>query len=194
MFSPDRTVIPKATSSALSAAVKGKTRSAPKALLVIDGPAGSGKTTLALEMAELLKAQTVHMDDLYDGWQGIEAGVSLLKDVVLKQFFAGSEISFSKYDWTLGCYQEKETVLEESAVLVVEGCGSGGVFLAELPHILVWIEADNHERLRRGLLRDGVDLKEEWLQFMLDEQIIYQQNNTKERADFRLNGFSEIIS
>ena len=38
-------------------------------VITIDGPAGSGKTTLAKElMSSLDSCYTIHMDDLYEGW------------------------------------------------------------------------------------------------------------------------------
>ena len=42
-------------------------------LLAIDGPAGSGKTTLAAklqsEYQQSSTVQVIHMDDLYKGWE-----------------------------------------------------------------------------------------------------------------------------
>ena len=39
-------------------------------LICIDGPAGSGKTTLATSLSKLLdKAHLIHMDEIYDGWE-----------------------------------------------------------------------------------------------------------------------------
>ena len=41
-------------------------------LVCVDGPAGSGKTTLAAAVAALAPRRTlVHIDDLYDGWDGL---------------------------------------------------------------------------------------------------------------------------
>ncbi|MGO1280054.1 MAG: AAA family ATPase, partial [Cellulosimicrobium funkei] len=40
-------------------------------LVVVDGPAGSGKTTLAAQLEAALPAQVLHMDDLYEGWRGL---------------------------------------------------------------------------------------------------------------------------
>jgi uridine kinase len=38
-------------------------------IITIDGPAGSGKTTLAQKLVnDLSDAQVIHMDDLYEGW------------------------------------------------------------------------------------------------------------------------------
>jgi pantothenate kinase-related protein Tda10 len=48
-------------------------------LLCIDGPAGSGKTTLAGEVAAEAMAEmsvaVVHLDDVYPGWDGLAEGV-----------------------------------------------------------------------------------------------------------------------
>ena len=41
-------------------------------IVAIDGPAGSGKTTLASRIASTWVDEnvvTIHMDDLYDGWE-----------------------------------------------------------------------------------------------------------------------------
>ena len=40
-------------------------------LVCVDGPAGSGKTTLAEEVASLSGAPVIHMDDLFEGWDGL---------------------------------------------------------------------------------------------------------------------------
>ena len=41
-------------------------------IIAIDGPAGAGKTTLALDiklaLAQRYSITEIHMDDLYDGW------------------------------------------------------------------------------------------------------------------------------
>ena len=46
-------------------------------LIAIDGPSGAGKTTLARDVAAVLAAPTIHMDDLYPGWDGLRAAVGL---------------------------------------------------------------------------------------------------------------------
>src|SRR5690606_19498388 len=46
-------------------------------LVCVDGPAGSGKTTLAGRLAEALDhAPVLHLDDLYEGWSGLDGDLA----------------------------------------------------------------------------------------------------------------------
>ena len=37
-------------------------------IILIDGPAGAGKTTFSLKLQNELGCQVVHLDDHYNGW------------------------------------------------------------------------------------------------------------------------------
>ena len=43
-------------------------------VVLLDGRSGSGKTVLAESLAPRLDAQLVSLDELYPGWEGLEAG------------------------------------------------------------------------------------------------------------------------
>ena len=51
-------------------------------IILIDGPAGSGKTTLSHQLSAELNCQVVHLDDHYNGWD--EALGSGLTEVLLQ--------------------------------------------------------------------------------------------------------------
>jgi hypothetical protein len=72
---------------------------------------------------------------------------------------------------------------------VVEGCGAAARQVDALGAFRVWVEADDVERLRRGLERDGDDAREHWLRWMADEAAHYEREDTRQRADLRLDGF-----
>ena len=59
-----------------------KVKSDKSFIIAIDGPAGSGKTTLAQKLVnDLSDAQVIHMDDLYDGWNDpLSAKLNTLTD------------------------------------------------------------------------------------------------------------------
>jgi len=162
-------------------------------LVVIDGPAGSGKTTLAAQLGAELSAQVIHMDDLYEGWTGMSAGVGRLVEQVLAPLAAGRPGSYRRYDWTLGGFAELHEV-PLAPFLVVEGCGAGARRVAPLTTLLVWVEADDELRLARGLARDGEDAREHWIGWMATEREVYAAEGTAQRADVVLDGFGEPLA
>ncbi len=164
-------------------------------LVVVDGPAGSGKTTLAAQLTDALgPAPTVHQDDLYEGWEaGPDGGAARLAQWVLTPLAAGRRARYRRYDWPSGEYAEWHDV-PSSAYLVIEGCGAGARAVDALDRLLVWVEADDAERLRRGLARDGADEREHWLRWMVAEEAHYARERTRERADVRIDGFGAVLA
>ncbi len=161
------------------------------ALICIDGPAGSGKTTLAAQLGPALGAQVVHMDDLYTGWRGIESGVMMLGERILAPLAQGEPGSYERFDWEAGEYRETHAVAP-AEFLIIEGCASATTVVDRFEPLIIWVEAQDDVRLARGLDRDGQDLKSQWLTFMEDERSIYEANCTPERAHVRLDGFGNI--
>jgi uridine kinase len=150
-------------------------------LVCIDGPAGSGKTTLAAQVVELGDASVVPMDDLYPGWDGLfEVDPVVLG--VLGPLSEGRAASYRRYDWTVGEHAEAHTV-EPVDLLVLEGVGSGNRAWQDLVTTLVWVEAPDDVRLVRGLARDGEHLRAQWLRWIADESRLFAQEDTRARAD-----------
>ena len=95
-------------------------------LISVDGPAGSGKSTLAARLAARAEARglsvlVLHMDDLYDGWDGAARGFGLLRDHVLSRLAEGREGRYRRYDWNLRAYAERHVVPVSMDLLIVEG-------------------------------------------------------------------------
>jgi uridine kinase len=163
-------------------------------LLCIDGPAGSGKTTLAealrREMAEApggLSARVVHMDDLYAGWAGLEAGMHTLATRVVAPLRAGRPGRYRRFDWHRGAFAE-ECLVEPVDVLVVEGVGAGTTACAAAVTCLVWVSAPPAVRLSRGLARDGEAMRPQWLAWQRQEAEMFARERTQERADVVVDG------
>lgn len=150
-------------------------------LVCIDGPAGSGKTTLAGAVHTLTGAAVVHMDDLYPGWDGLFEVVPHVLEI-LTPLAAGRAGAYRRYDWVAGEYAESRRV-EPAPLLVLEGVGSGNRAWRQWVSTLVWVEAPAQARLSRGLERDGAGVREKWLAWMRDEERLFGEEGTRAAAD-----------
>lgn len=155
-------------------------------LLCIDGPAGSGKTTLAQAVAALLPVQVIHMDDLYDGWRGLP-DVHRQLETLTRPLASGESGAYRRYDWHRGRYAETVEVPPVD-VLLIEGVGSGSSTIEELITLLVWVESDQPTRLRRGLARDGENRRNHWRRWQELEQDHLRREKTRDRAALRFDG------
>jgi uridine kinase len=166
-------------------------------LVAVDGPAGSGKTTLAAAVAvgcvaAGASAQVVHLDDLYAGWSGLDGDLwPRLSAQVLEPLRRGRPGRFQRYDWVAGRFADWVDV-PVADVLVLEGCGSGRRDAVRDLGVLVWVEADDDTRLTRGLERDGADALPHWERWMRDEAAHFRREGTRERADVRVDAWGRM--
>ena len=150
-------------------------------LVCIDGPSGAGKTTLANDVAADLAAPTVHMDDLYPGWDGLRAGTHRAQEWVVGPLTEGLPARYRRWDWAAGEYAEW-VQLPSSEVVVLEGCGSGALPGGAFASVLVWVEAAEDVRYARGMARDP-GFAPYWDQWAAQERRLYDADRTWERAD-----------
>ena len=150
-------------------------------LVCIDGLAGAGKTTLALGLAAITRTQVVHADELLEGWSGLP-GLGATLDTVLRPLAAGASSEWTRWDWHASAWAESHP-LSPGGLLVVEGVGSAPARIDDLVTTLVWVEAPRQERLRRGIARDGEQMRPQWEQWLDDEAALHARERTRDRAD-----------
>jgi len=155
-------------------------------LICVDGPAGSGKTTLGRALAAATGAALVHTDDLMEGWGGFATVATQLTGLVT-ELAAGRVGSYRVYDWHEARF-DATVELAPAPWLVVEGVGSGEPAIAAHVTTLVWVEVDDTLRLARGLARDGAHMEPFWRTFMGQERELFARHRTQERADVLVDG------
>jgi uridine kinase len=157
-------------------------RAARTRVLAIDGRTGSGKTTLGGLLALRLDAPVVQLEQIYPGWDGLQAGIDLLVDAVLVPLSTGHLAQVPRYDWLVGRFVEPWP-LEPPELLIVEGVGAGARAAATFASVLVWLELAADERKRRALARDGEVFRPYWESWAAQEDILLAREQTPERAD-----------
>ena len=151
-------------------------------LVCIDGPAGSGKTTLAAEVADRApEARVLHMDDVYEGWDGLPLVVDQLARL-LRPLARGEAGCYRRYDWYAGDYAERVVVPGDRG-LVLEGVGAGNAGLATHATVLVWVEAPPEVCDARWLARDGELARVHGPAWRQAEAALFAREHTRERAD-----------
>jgi uridine kinase len=153
----------------------------PGRLICIDGPAGSGKTTLATAVADLTGAPIIHMDDLFEGWDGLP-GITDQLDSILLPLVEGATGSYRRYDWHRAAFAETVTV-PPAPLLVIEGVGSGAAAYDDLRTALAWVDAPYESRMRRGIERDGDAFAPHWEAWAEAEAKLFAREQTAARAD-----------
>jgi uridine kinase len=184
--------------AALTKQVAGLLDIKPTPILLIDGRAASGKSTLAQDLEnalfrELQQApKVVHMDDLYPGWEGLKAGSQYLVQNILQPLSQGKTAHWQIWDWAKnerGNSAEPGNGWREFAggtPLIIEGCGSLSRASKELADLSIWLEVDLAVRRQRWQDRDGEAFDEYWPSWMVQEDEFYQVERSKELADLVL--------
>jgi hypothetical protein len=176
-------------------------------LVCVDGPSGAGKTQLAAGLGVALgDPPLLHMDDLYPGWDGLAAGVALLRSDIVAPLAVGQPARYRRWDWARAAYAESRD-LGTPPLLIVEGVGAGAVIaphatvpptgaaeslagaaelVAPVASLSVWLDASEEVRYRRSMERDGATYAPHWARWAAQERAHFATDGTRERADVAL--------
>ncbi|MGW6571563.1 uridine kinase family protein [Streptomyces sp. NPDC054945] len=153
----------------------------PVRLIGIDGHAGSGKSTFAGRLAEVLGAPVLHLDDVATheelfGWE------ERLRAQVLEPLAAGRSAHWTPYDWVERRFGP-ERVLEPAPLLLVEGVGAGRAALRPRLARLLWMETAREQSWQRGRNRDGRELSDFWDGWERAERAHFSNDPSRPFAD-----------
>lgn len=158
-------------------------------VITIDGPAGSGKTTLAKELSSVLDScYTIHMDDLYEGWDStLNLKLTDKLKTILSCLMNENRIRFTPFDWLVSKFGSQVDVAAPK-YLIIEGVGSGQIAIRDFVSLSLWIEVLPDLGLERVIKRDGPSVTEFMPAFIVAQNAHFEKEDTRKSADYRLSG------
>jgi hypothetical protein len=162
-------------------------------IVLIDGRSNSGKSTLAAEVQNLIfkngesAPRVVHMDDLYLGWNGLQAGADYLNRFILKPLSDSYIAQWREFDWANPGepgFEARNGEWREFAggtPLIIEGCGALNQLSAQVANIKIWLEVPQEIRHQRWLEREGS--ADHWAEWAAQEEEFYAREKSSELAD-----------
>jgi hypothetical protein len=122
------------------------------------------------------------MDDVYDGWSGLAAGVANLGRWLLEPLRSGGPGGYHRFDWAAERYAEWH-VVSPGGLLVLEGVGAAARQVDGLASLRVWVEIPLAERTARWRTRDR-GLADAFIPaWQLQEQEHFRADETRQRSD-----------
>jgi energy-coupling factor transporter ATP-binding protein EcfA2 len=163
--------------------------SAVRPVVLVDGGSGSGKTTLATALAAAWASPVtlIRLDDIYPGWDGLDAASAHLHDDVLLPFASGAQARWRGWDWTADAPADWHGV-DPAVPLLVEGSGALSRANRALASFAVWIELDAVTRKQRALDRDGDAYRPHWDRWAAQESAFREREHPVELADVVVDG------
>lgn len=142
-------------------------------LIAVDGFSGAGKTTLATEVAAALanrgSVRLFHLEDIYPGWDGLEAGMSYYRKQILSPLAEGRTAHWQAWNWETGRYGTRHST-GPADVVVFEGVGAAHREARGLLDTAVWVEGAEEVRRRYALARDGSTYAPHWERWAAQER------------------------
>ena len=160
-------------------------------IVLIDGRSGSGKSTFAKALQNRLfqlgetAPRIIHMDGLYNGWHGLDAGSDYLLRFILTPLVSAKTASWQEFDWQQGQRVGAWREFEGGTPLIVEGCGSLSAASAELANLKIWLEADAQLRKQRWDAREPDAHAGFWPIWAAQEEDFYAREKSESLADLK---------
>ena len=154
-------------------------------VILIDGHSGSGKTDFAKSLAVECGYEMLSLDEVYPGWDGLDAGQALVAKRLLPAWLSTGAVTVPQWDWATMSYASSRLV-PDAPGLVVEGCGAISQASMALAVRSIWLDAAESIRFERAIGRDGESYRVQWKRWALQEQRFLLLHRTRDLAGERI--------
>lgn len=124
-------------------------------LVLIDGPAGAGKTTLA-QLLQSETSLTLHLDDFYSGWDENfdSAFLNRINSAHMAHATSAMETKYLRFNWNSQEFEKVESH-QKSNLIFIEGVGSFRYQPDDFKILKIFVTTDFLSGLNRVVQRDG---------------------------------------
>lgn len=150
-------------------------------IIGIDGRSGAGKTTLGRQLASALECPLVSLESVYQGWEGLEAGIDQMADA-LAAIAHGDAAFVTTWDWIVGTPGGPKPV-PAPPTLVLEGVGAGAHRIRPFLSYLIWLEVPAPVRRAQALSRGGENYEQWWDVWATQEDSYIERDAPAKHAD-----------
>lgn len=176
--------------------IVGRQDAKPVYIIALDGRAASGKTTMARQLAELLDAEIIHMDDFFLPMElrteqrlatpGGNVHYERFREEVLPHLSKPEPFAYRKFECSIKDYNGVRQVGTEP-FRIVEGSYSLHPELGDYADLTVFSDVEQEEQLRRIRERNGEGgakmFRNRWIPL---EEAYFSAYHIAERADTRV--------
>lgn len=164
-----------------------------KIIMAIDGRCGSGKTTLAQKLSNLILAPVIHMDDFFlppnlrTDARLSEAGGNIhyerFLDEVVAGLKTGNSFCYKPFICSTMDYGNPITI-NIGPIIIVEGAYSTHPLFKDIYNVKVFCDISESEQKQRIICRDGAeryqDFEQKWIPM---EEKYFKEFNIREKCD-----------
>jgi len=167
-------------------------------LIAIDGMPVSGKTTLAMRLADAFDFDILHFDDfvlprrLRSRHMGPAYPFPYFRIDAFRQAVTDlqrdGQCTYQPFDWKTGRLSRQMRTLVRRGPVIVEGCSTLDPLLAPHYDLRLFVESDRASALAARTLRDGNSDVINWRELYLPSADLYLATNPRARADYVVAG------
>ncbi|MBQ8763469.1 MAG: uridine kinase [Clostridia bacterium] len=141
----------------------------PNAVIGIDGYCASGKTTLAVQLAQKIGAQVIHMDDFFLPYEmrteerlsetGGNVHYERFSSEVISGLESGTAFSYGVFNCKQGRITETKEILPDKSI-IIEGSYAFHPKINDVYDLKIFVKAGYETRLKRIFERNGKETLE----------------------------------